>query len=112
VSEELAKVHTFCFFIDLADKRKYSRRKNLTREVNLKLINLMITKIPNESKFCVSYGQLKDVDYSCNFYTRTTKEGDKDYIVRASLSPDLDLDLHKVFFRICAKYVKQLEDAI
>jgi hypothetical protein len=47
----------------------------------------MITKIPNESKFCVSYGQLKDViGLFLQLLHETTKEGDKDYIVRASLS--------------------------
>jgi hypothetical protein len=70
VSEELAKVHTFCFFIDLPTKEILQKKESHKRELNLKLINLMITKIPNESKFCVSYGQLKDVDYSSNLYTR------------------------------------------
>ena len=34
----------------------------------------------------------------CDSTQGTTKEGDKDYIVRASLSPDLDLELHKKVF--------------
>jgi phosphoglycerate-specific signal transduction histidine kinase len=59
VSEELAKdLHLLSFHLTC---QKEILRENLKRELNLKLINLMITKIPNESKFCVSYGQLKDV---------------------------------------------------
>ena len=34
-------------------------REMYKRALNLKLINLMIERIPDESKFCVSYGQLK-----------------------------------------------------
>ncbi len=70
------------------------------RALNLKLINLMITKIPDESKFCVSYGQLKGCYWTIPATSTqgTTKEGDKDYIVRASLSPNLDLALHKKVF--------------
>jgi hypothetical protein len=56
----------------------------------------MITKIPNESKFCVSYGQLKDaIGLFQQPQHKEQLRKDKDYIVRASLSPDLDLDLHK-----------------
>jgi hypothetical protein len=70
------------------------------RALNLKLINLMITEIPNESKFCVSYGQLQGCYWTIPATSTqgTTKEGDKDYIVRTSLSADLDLDLHKKVF--------------
>jgi hypothetical protein len=55
----------------------------------------MITKIPNEVN-SVSYGS-KGCYWTIPATSTqgTTKEGDKDYIVRASLSPDLDLDLHK-----------------
>jgi hypothetical protein len=61
---------------------------------------MMITEIPNESKFCVSYGQLKGCYWTIPATSTqgTTKEGDKDYIVRASLSPDLDLEKHKQVF--------------
>ena len=75
-------------------------RETYKRALNLKLINLMITKIPNESKFCVSYGQLKGCYWTIPATSTqgTTKEGDKDYIVRASLSPNMDLELHKKVF--------------
>ena len=60
----------------------------------------MITKIPNESKFCVSYGQLQGCYWTIPATSTqgTTKEGDKDYIVRVSLSPKMDLELHKKVF--------------
>ncbi|MBC5840048.1 cystathionine beta-synthase [Flavobacterium sp. F-380] len=103
VSEELASqgFTPSVFSIDLPTKGNTPEEKEShKRELNLKLINLMITKIPNESKFCVSYGQLKGCYWTIPATSTqgTTKEGDKDYIVRASLSPDLDLDLHKKIF--------------
>ncbi len=75
-------------------------RENYKRSLNLKLINAMITKIPKESKFCVSYGQLKGCYWTVPATSTqgTTKEGDKDYIVRVSVSPNLDLELHKKVF--------------
>ncbi|MGV8993522.1 MAG: cystathionine beta-synthase [Flavobacterium sp.] len=103
VSDELAN-HDFTpsvFSLDLPTKGNTPEEKEAhKRELNLKLINLMITEIPNESKFCVSYGQLKGCYWTIPATSTqgTTKEGDKDYIVRASLSPDLDLDLHKKVF--------------
>lgn len=89
------------FSLDLPTKGSSEQEKELhKRELNLKLINLMITEIPNESKFCVSYGQLKGCYWTIPATSTqgTTKEGDKDYIVRASLSPSIDLDLHKKVF--------------
>ena len=75
-------------------------KENYKRALNLKLINLMINKIPNESKFCVSYGQLKGSYWTIPATSTqgTTKEGDKDYIVRVSLSPRINLNLHKKVF--------------
>jgi len=71
------------------------------RAANLKLIRLMIEEIPDESKFCVSYGQLEGCYWTIPATSTqgTTKEGDKDYIVRVSVSPDLDLERHKAVFR-------------
>lgn len=89
------------FSLDLPTKGNTDEEKETyKRDLNLKLINLMITKIPNESKFCVSYGQLKGCYWTIPATSTqgTTKEGDKDYIVRASLSPNLDLELHKKVF--------------
>jgi hypothetical protein len=56
-----------------------------------------------------SYGQLKGCYWTIpDIYSRTTKEGDKDYIVRASLSPNMDLELHKSLL----KFVKKHKHAI
>ena len=77
------------------------------RALNLKLINLMITEIPNESKFCVSYGQLSGCYWTIPATSTqgTTKEGDKDYIVRVSMSPSLNLEHHKQVF---SKFVESI----
>ena len=103
VSEELAKqgFTPSVFSLDLPTKGDTAEEKeSYKRALNLKLINLMITEIPKESKFCVSYGQLKGCYWTIPATSTqgTTKEGDKDYIVRVSLSPDLDLELHKKVF--------------
>ena len=103
VSEELAKqgFTPSVFSLDLPTKGATDEeRETYKRAMNLKLINLMITEIPNESKFCVSYGQLKGCYWTIPATSTqgTTKEGDKDYIVRASLSPNLNLELHKKVF--------------
>jgi len=89
------------FSLDLPTKGATDeKRETYKRALNLKLINLMITEIPNESKFCVSYGQLKGCYWTIPATSTqgTTKEGDKDYIVRAALSPNMDLDHHKKVF--------------
>lgn len=104
VSEELAQMGftPSVFSLDLPTKGNTAEEKEAyKRELNLKLINLMITEIPNESKFCVSYGQLKGCYWTIPATSTqgTTKEGDKDYIVRASLSGNMDLKKHKEVFR-------------
>ncbi|AGC78231.1 Cys/Met metabolism PLP-dependent enzyme [Nonlabens dokdonensis] len=104
VSEELASegFTPSVFSMDLPTQGATEEEKErYKRELNLKLINLMITEIPDESKFCVSYGQLKGCYWTIPATSTqgTTKEGDKDYIVRASLSPDLDLEKHKEVFQ-------------
>ena len=103
VSEDLAKqgFTPSVFSLGLPTKGNTEEEKEAyKRALNLKLINLMITEIPNESKFCVSYGQLHGCYWTIPATSTqgTTKEGDKDYIVRASLSPDLNLELHKKVF--------------
>lgn len=109
VSEELAaKGFTpSVFSLDLPTKGDTEEeREKYKRNANLELINMMITEIPNESKFCVSYGQLKGCYWTIPATSTqgTTKEGDKDYIVRASLSPNMDLEHHKkVFLNFVAK---------
>ncbi len=103
VSDDLAEqgFTPSVFSLDLPTKGRTAEEKEThKRALNLKLINLMITEIPNESKFCVSYGQLKGVYWTIPATSTqgTTKEGDKDYIVRASLSGNMDMDRHKAVF--------------
>lgn len=103
VSEELAKqgFTPSVFSLDLPTKGNTAEEKETyKRELNHKLINLMITKIPNESKYCVSYGQLKGCYWTIPATSTqgTTKEGDKDYIARVALSANMDLELHKKVF--------------
>ncbi len=110
VSEELAQkgFTPSVFSLALPTKGKSPEEKELyKRALNLKLIKLMITEIPEESKYCVSYGQLKGVYWTIPATSTqgTTKEGDKDYIVRASLSANMDLEKHKEVFM---KFVNSL----
>lgn len=104
VSEELAAqgFTPSVFSLDLPTKgNTEEEREAYKRKLNLKLINLMITEIPDESKFCVSYGQLKGSYWTIPATSTqgTTKEGDKDYIVRVSLAPTMDLQRHKEVFK-------------
>ncbi len=103
VSEELANqgFTPSVFSLDLPTKGNTPEEKEAyKRALNHKLINLMITEIPEESKYCVSYGQLKGCYWTIPATSTqgTTKEGDKDYIARVALSPDMDLERHKKVF--------------
>ena len=103
VSEELAAqgFTPSVFSLDLPTKgNSDEEREAYKRELNLKLINMMITAIPDESKYCVSYGQLKGCYWTIPATSTqgTTKEGDKDYIARVALSANMDLELHKKIF--------------
>lgn len=109
VSEELAEqgFTPSVFSLDLPTQgNTHEEREAHKRALNLKLIHRMITQIPQESKFCVSYGQLKGCYWTIPATSTqgTTKEGDKDYIVRVAVSPDLDLGLHKKVF---AEFVEE-----
>lgn len=104
VSDELASqgFTPSVFSLDLPTKGSTDEeREAYKRASNLELIRLMIGEIPDESKFCVSYGQLRGCYWTVPATSTqgTTKEGDKDYIVRVSVSPDLDLSRHKAVFR-------------
>lgn len=104
VSKELAQqgFTPSVFSLDLPTKGDTDEeREAYKRALNLKLINSMIHEIPNESKYCVSYGQLKGCYWTIPATSTqgTTNEGDKDYIVRVAVSPDLNLDLHKKVFQ-------------
>ena len=103
VSDELAKqgFTPSVFSLDLPTKgNTVEEKESYKRALNHKLINLMITEIPDESKYCVSYGQLKGCYWTIPATSTqgTTKEGDKDYIARVALSPAMDIELHKKVF--------------
>ena len=104
VSDELAKqgFTPSVFSLDLPTQGNTDEeREAYKRASNLALIRRMIGQIPGESKFCVSYGQLKGCYWTVPATSTqgTTKEGHKDYIVRVALSPDLDLARHKAVFQ-------------
>ena len=103
VSEELAEqgFTPSVFSLDLPTKGNTDEeRETYKRMLNHKLIDLMITEIPTESKYCVSYGQLKGCYWTIPATSTqgTTKEGDKDYIARVALSANMDLAKHKQVF--------------
>lgn len=80
-------------------------RAERQKELNKKLIEFMIEKHPDTCKNCVSYGQLKGSYWTIPATSTqgTTKEADKDYVVRASLAPDVDVDaLAQSFKEFCA----------
>jgi cystathionine beta-lyase/cystathionine gamma-synthase len=104
VSEELAQqgFTPSVFSLDLPTKGNTAEeRETYKRALNDKLITMMIGEIPHESKYCVSYGQLKGSYWTIPATSTqgTTKEADKDYIARVSLSPDMDMELHKKVFK-------------
>lgn len=110
VSEDLAKqgFKPSVFSLDLPTKGNTDEEKEIyKRALNQKLIDMMIGEIPRESKYCVSYGQLKGCYWTIPATSTqgTTKEEDKDYIARVSLSPDLDLEHHKSVF---SNFVSQI----
>jgi len=89
------------FSLDLPTKgNNDDEREAYKRALNLKLIDTMIKEIPDESKYCVSYGQLKGCYWTIPATSTqgTTKEGDKDYIARVALSANMDLERHKEVF--------------
>ena len=103
VSEELAAqgFTPSVFSLDLPTKGESEQeRESHKRALNLKLINLMIGAIPEESKYCVSYGQLKGCYWTIPATSTqgTTKEGDKDYIVRVAVAPEMYVEKHKEVF--------------
>lgn len=110
VSERLAEqgFTPSVFSLDLPAKgNDPAEREAYKRTLNLKLIKMMIGEIPEGSKYCVSYGQLKGCYWTVPATSTqgTTKEADKDYIARISVSPDLDLQKHKAVF---AQFAKEL----
>ena len=103
VSKELAlKGFTpSVFSLDLPSKgNNHKEKEEYKRKLNLKLINLMIDEMPEENKYCVSYGQLNGCYWTIPATSTqgTTKETDKDYIARVSISPNLNIIKIKELF--------------
>lgn len=110
VSEELAAqgFTPSVFSLDLPTKgNNEEERESYKRALNHQLITMMIQQIPDESKYCVSYGQLKGCYWTIPATSTqgTTKEGDKDYITRVALSGNMDLARHKEVF---AEFVERI----
>ncbi|MEM9693607.1 MAG: cystathionine beta-synthase [Myxococcota bacterium] len=108
VSDELAAqgFTPSVFSLDLPAKGETEEEREANkRAANLELIYSMIRELPGESKFCVSYGQLAGCYWTVPATSTqgTTKEGDKDYIVRVAVSPRLDLERHKAVFSSFAR---------
>lgn len=81
-------------------------RSEHQKQLNRKLIAFMIEAHPLDCKNCVSYGQLKGSYWTIPATSTqgTTKEGDKDYIVRVALSPNVDTTvLSQSFSRFCVE---------
>ena len=93
------------FSLDLptTGETKQQRTEN-QRLLNIKLIDFMIKTHPKVCKNCVSYGQLKESYWTIPATSTqgTTKEEDKDYIVRVALAPDVDVAmLSQSFAKFC-----------
>jgi len=69
-------------------------REENKRLLNLRMINHIIEELPNDAKHCVSYGQLAKTYFTVPATSTqgTTKESDKDYIVRIAMPPSMDMD--------------------
>ena len=69
-------------------------REENKRLLNLRMIDHIITALPNSAKHCVSYGQLTKTYFTVPATSTqgTTKESDKDYIVRVAMPPEMDMD--------------------
>jgi hypothetical protein len=98
------------FSLDLptTGKTKQQRSEN-QRQLNIKLIEFMINTHPKTCKNCVSYGQLKGSYWTIPATSTqgTTKEEDKDYIVRVALAPDVDVAmLSQSFAKFCEKNIR------
>jgi len=93
------------FSLELPSKgRTKKEREDNKRVLNINLIDYMINEHPEDCTYCVSYGQLKGSYWTIPATSTqgTTKEDDKDYIVRIALSPDIDISkLSKSFTEFC-----------
>jgi cystathionine beta-lyase/cystathionine gamma-synthase len=95
------------FSFDLPEKGDTAQeRDQYKKELNFRLIAHIIEQLPDDAKHCVSYGQLRRSYWTVPATSTqgTTKEDDKDYVVRVALPPDIDIDrLIEVFDAFCHK---------
>ena len=93
------------FSLDLPTKGdSHEEKENYKRDLNEKLIAHMLEAYPEATKHCVSYGQLKKSYWTIPATSTqgTTREGDKDYIVRVALPPEIDMSrLQTAFQEFC-----------
>ena len=107
ISNELAErgFTPSVFSLDLpATGETAEAREENKKMLNLKLIEHMISKNPEDCKYCVSYGQLKGSYWTIPATSTqgTTKENDKDYIVRIAFPPEIDVaKLSATFDEFC-----------
>ena len=83
------------FSLDLPEKGETpEEREVFKRAQNLRLIAHIVEHLPNDAKHCVSYGQLTKSYWTVPATSTqgTTKEEDKDYVVRVALPPNIDID--------------------
>ena len=83
------------FSLDLPEKGgNTEERQSYKKDANLRLINHIIQHLPNDAKHCVSYGQLAKSYWTVPATSTqgTTKEKDKDYVVRVALPPKIDME--------------------
>ena len=84
------------FSLDLPTTGKTAEdREEFKRQLNLRLISHMVDNFPTGAKHCVSYGQLSKSYWTVPATSTqgTTKESDKDYIVRIAMPPEMDMEV-------------------
>ena len=113
VSDEMAQQgfmpSVFSLDLPISDKiagKTQQQRSEYQKQLNKRLIDFMINAHPKNCKNCVSYGQLKGSYWTIPATSTqgTTKEADKDYVVRVALSPDVDVALlSQSFTQFCSE---------
>lgn len=107
VSDEIAQQGFMpsVFSLDLpAQGDTLQERHEHQKHLNKKLIDFIIKAHPKTAKNCVSYGQLKGSYWTIPATSTqgTTKEDDKDYVVRVALAADVNVGmLSQSFAKFC-----------
>ena len=90
------------FSLDLPSTGDTPEEEENKRLLNLRMINHIISAMPNDAKHCVSYGQLAKTYFTVPATSTqgTTKESDKDYIVRIAMPPEMDMNALLLHFDV------------